>query len=209
MKIDANTLGVLFVALFTVYSPLANVGAYASITEHLSRSDQKKIAWRVLRNIVAVMLLLVFAGKALFELLGVSSDTIGVAGAIALMSAGIPMMVGTERSADIGELEDQATWQQLVVVPMTFPLSIGGTTAAYLVTASSLAETTVDLLLVSGVVVAFALVVFATHWFSPMIAARMGLQGRNVLNRVGGIVLVAIAVGLFASGLRALLPGLA
>lgn len=209
MKISAETLGLLFVALFTLYSPLSNVGAYASLTRHLPRSDQKRIAWRVLLNVLVVMLVFVWAGEFLFELLGVNSDTLRVAGAIALMAAGLPMMLGRDRTEDPGDVADAPSWQELVVVPMTFPMSIGGTTAAYLVTANGLAANTVDLLAVSGVVVLFALVIFSTHWFSAPVAARLGSQGRLVLNRVGGIILVAIAVDLFAGGLKALLPGLA
>ena len=81
--------------------------------------------------------------------------------------------------------------------------------AAYLVTASATAVNLADLLAISGVVVAFALVIFITHWFSPPLANQLGPQGRDVLNRVGGIVLVAISVDLFTTGLRNLLPGLA
>jgi multiple antibiotic resistance protein len=88
VEISSETLGLLFVSLFTLYSPLSDVGAYASLTEHLSRRDQKRIAWRVLRNVVVIMLVFVWAGDLLFEVLGVSSDTLRVTGGIALMAAG-------------------------------------------------------------------------------------------------------------------------
>lgn len=209
MTLSVQSLGLLFVSLFTLYSPISNVGAYASLTAHLSRRDQQLLAWRVLINVLIVMLVFVWSGEALFEVLGVSSDTVRIAGAIALMAAGLPMMLGASPSAEPDEQPERGSWSELVVVPMTFPMSIGGTTAAYLVTASATAMNLADLLAISGVVVAFALVIFITHWFSPPLANRLGPQGREVLNRVGGIVLVAISVDLFTTGLRNLLPGLA
>lgn len=209
MSISPEQLGLLFVSLFTLYSPLSNVGAYAGLTSHLAREDQKRIAWRVFGNVLAIMLVLVWGGQVLFDVLGVTSDTLRVAGGIALMAAGLPMMLGARQAEDPGDVSAKRGWRDLVVVPMTFPLSVGGTTAAYLVTASGLASSLVDLLAISGVVVAFALVILATHWLSPPLAARLSPQGREVLNRVGGIVLVAISVDLVAGGLRELLPGLA
>lgn len=209
MEINLETLGLLFVSLLTLYSPLSNVGAYAGLTAHLSRADQKRVAWTVLRNVVLAMLVFVWAGDLLFEVLGVNADTLRIAGAIALFSAGLPMMMGTDQPPTASEKPSEGSWRDIVVVPMTFPMSIGGTTAAYLVTASGLASNVVDLVAISGVVLAFAAVIFATHWFSPPLAARLRPQGRVVLNRVGGIVLVAIAVDLFAGGLSSLLPGLA
>jgi multiple antibiotic resistance protein len=208
MTIEPQTLGILFVALLTVYSPLSNVGAYASVTAHLSRENQKRLALRVFRNALVVMLVLVWAGRALFEILGVSPDTVRVAGAIALLAAGLPMMLGTREPEDPGDATEK-TWQEMVSIPMTFPMTIGGATAVYLVTANGLASSVVDLMAISVVVVAFAGVILATHWLSPPIASRLSAQGQQVLTRVAGIVLVAIAVDLMAGGLRELLPGLA
>ena len=89
---------------------------------------------------------------------------------------------------------------------MTFPLSMGGTTAAYIVTASSFARNALDLLAISVVVVLFGVVIWLTHLLSPPLAARLSPQSRRVLSRIGGIILVAIAIQLFAGGLKGLFP---
>lgn len=209
MTLSAQALGLLFVSLVTLYSPVSNVGANASLTAHLDRADQRRLAFRVLINVLIAMLVFVWSGEALFEILGVSADTVRVAGAIALMSAGLPMMLGTSPAADVEATSELASWSELAVVPMTFPMSMGGSTVAYLVTASSVSANFQDLLAISGVGVGFALVIFATHWFSAPLANKLSPQGRNVLNRIGGIVLVAIAIDAAAAGIRNLLPGLA
>ena len=209
MTLSAQALGLLFVSLVALYSPVGNVGAYASLTTHLDRSDQRRLAFRVLGNVLIAMLVFVWSGEALFEILGVNADTVRIAGAIALLAAGLPMMLGTSPAADVDDVSKRGTWSELAVVPMTFPMSMGGATVAYLVTASSVSSSFQDLLAISGVVVGFALVIFATHWFSAPLASKLSPQGRDVLNRIGGIVLVAIAIDASAAGLRNLLPGLA
>ena len=206
MSVTLQELFLLFVSLFTLYSPLSNVGAYASLVGHFPRSDQKQLAFRVFTNVLIVMLLFVWVGEFVFDILGVNSFSLSIAGAIALMVAGLPMMLGKDEPEEIDANNESQTWREMAVIPMTFPLSIGGTTAAYIVTASSFARNTLDLLAISVVVVLFGGVIWLTHLLSPPLAAKLSPQARRVLSRLGGIILVAIAVQLLAGGLKGLFP---
>lgn len=206
MTITLQQLLLLFVSLFTLYSPLSNVGAYAALVGHFPRADQKKLAFAVFRNVLIVMLLFVWVGQLLFDILGVNSFSLSIAGAIALMVAGLPMMLGKSEPEEVEENEEPQNWREMAVIPMTFPMSMGGTTAAYIVTASGFARNALDLLAISVVVVLFGVVIWLTHLLSPPLAARLSPQSRRVLSRLGGIILVAIAVQLFAGGLKGLFP---
>lgn len=209
MTLSLQQLFILFVSLFTLFSPLACIGPIASLAGHFSRSDQKKLAFAVFVNAVLVLVAFVWVGNFLFELLGVNSYSLSVTGGIALMIAGLPMMLGSTKPDKDEPAKQTQNWRDMAVVPMTFPMSIGGTTAAYVVSATGEAEGVLDLAAISGVVVLFTVVIWLTHLFSPPLAAKLKPRSRVVLNRVGGIVLVAIAVQLLASGLKGLFPVLA
>lgn len=209
MTITLQQLLVLFVALFTLYSPLSNVGPYASLVGHFPRADQKKLASAVFVNCLVVMLLFVWVGEVLFKILGINSDSLSVTGGIVLMIAGLPMVLGTTKFEQVEEGQASRTWRDMVMIPMTFPMSIGGTEAAYIVSASGFARNIIDLVAISVVVVLFGLVIWLTHLFSPPIAAKLSPQTRAVLTRIGGIILVTIAVQLLAGGLKGLFPVLA
>jgi len=212
MTLTATQLLVLFTALVSLFSPVANIGPFAALVGHFSRADQRKIARGVFMNAAIVLLIFVWGGEFLFKLLGVTPDTLSVTGGIALFLAGMPMMLkGAKEPEGEEEAIEQAKtrphdWRSMVVVPMTFPMSIGGTTAAYVVSATAFAENAVDLLALSGVVLLFCIVLWLTHLFSPPIGKAVGPGGRDILTRVGGIVLVAISVQLVTSGLRGLFP---
>jgi len=118
------------------------------------------------------------------------------------------MMLGTSKPERVEESEQAQNWRDMAVIPMTFPMSIGGTTAAYIVSASGFAKNILDLLAISVVVVLFGVVIWLTHLFSPPLAAKLNPQGRAILNRIGGIILVAIAVQLLAGGFTGLFPAL-
>jgi multiple antibiotic resistance protein len=212
MTLSFENLLVILAALVGLFSPFANIGPFASLIGHFPRSDQRKIAFGVFINVLIVLLIFVWAGQIIFEILGVSSEYLSVTGGIALMIAGLPMMLGTGKkdvdesdSSEVGKDE----WRSIVVVPMTFPMSVGGTTAAYVVTASSYAKYYIDMLAISIVIVIFSVIIWLTHFLSPPLASRLNPLGREILNRVGGIILVTIAVQLLAGGLKGLFPILA
>lgn len=209
MTITLQQLLLLFVSLFTLYSPLANIGPYASLVGHFPRADQRRLAFRVFINCLIIMLLFVWAGQLLFDLLGVNSYSLSIAGGIALMAAGLPMMLGTSKPEDVEKNDETQDWREMAVIPMTFPMSIGGTTAAYIVATSGLAQNTIDLVAISLVVLLFGVVILLTHLLSPPLAGRLNPQSRLILSRLGGVILVAIAIQLFAGGLKGLFPVLA
>ena len=209
MTMTLQQLLLLFVSLFTLFSPLANLGPFAALVDHFPRADKRKLAFAVFVNCLVVMLLFVWLGEALFSVLGINSNSLSVTGGIALMIAGLPMMLGTSKPERFEVDEGSQEWRSMAVTPMTFPMSIGGTTAAYIVSASGFAQNTIDLLAISVVVVLFGVVIWLTHLFSPPLATKLNPQGRAILNRIGGIVLVTISVQLLASGIKGLFPVLA
>ena len=206
MTVSLQQLLTLFVALFTLYSPLSNIGPYASLVGHFPRADQKKLAFAVFRNVLFVMLLFVWVGELLFDVLGVNSDSLSVTGGIALMLAGLPMMLGGGKPDKDEPGEEKQDWRDMAVLPMTFPMSIGGTTAAYIVSATAFAQNVIDLVAISIVVLLFGVVVWLTHLFSPPLVAKLSPQAGVILSRLGGIVLVAIGVQLIADGFKGLFP---
>lgn len=209
MTMTFQQLLLFFVALFTLFSPLGNIGPYASLVGHFPRADQRRLAFAVFRNVTIVMLLFVWAGEALFVVLGINSNSLTVTGGIALMIAGLPMMLGKSDTEEVAVSKETKTWREMAIIPMTFPMSIGGTTAAYIVSETGNAQNVADLLAISLVILIFAVVIWLTHLLSPPLAAKLNPPGRAILGRVGGIILVTIAVQLLASGLSGLFPALA
>lgn len=206
MTMSLQQLLTLFVALFTLYSPLSNIGPYASLVGHFSRPDQKKLTFAVFVYVVAVLLLSAWIGEVLFDVLGVNEASLSATGGIALIIAGLPMMLGAGKPDKDEPGKETQNWRDTAVTPMTFPMSIDGTEVAYVVSATAFARNALDLAAISIVVVLFGAVVWLTLFFSPPLVAKLSPQAGVILHRIGGIVLVAIAVQLLADGVQGLFP---
>jgi multiple antibiotic resistance protein len=194
------------VTLVGVYSPLAAAASYGPIIGHFARTTRQQIAWRLALIVSGFVVAAVWVGEAAIELLGVSTHTLAAVGGLALLYAGIPMMRGIEHvppedptDSHEGYVSASGSWQEVLITPVAFPLSVGGTTIAISVASASVATNTVDLVVLSLVGVLFGVIVGITNYVGGSIPTRMGLTGRTVLNRAAGVLLTAIGLSLLVT----------
>jgi len=74
MTLTFEYLLVFLAALVGLFSPFANIGPFASLIGHFSRSDQRKIAAGVFINVIVILLVFLWVGKIIFDLLGVNPN---------------------------------------------------------------------------------------------------------------------------------------
>jgi multiple antibiotic resistance protein len=205
----------LFTALFALYSPLAAISSYFPIVSRLSPPQQTRLAAGLFTYVSVFALTALWVGEPLLELLGLSTASLTVTGGIALLYAGIPLMRGTEEApateeerkiredgseADAQEAANAGAWRAVLFMPVTFPLTVGGTTFAILVSFRSQAINTAEVLVLSVASVAYAAVTGLTIFLSGHLERRVSPKTRAILERIAGILLTAIAVSLLASG---------
>jgi multiple antibiotic resistance protein len=87
-----------------------------------------------------------------------------------------------------------------VFVPVTFPLTVGGTTFAFFVAFRAQADSTADVLGLSVAGLAYAAVTAITVYAAAHVHRRASASTASFLDRLSGILLTAIAVTILASG---------
>lgn len=211
MTIPLAELTTFFVSLFTIFSPFARVGGIATISGEYPRLAQRRMAAEVTLIYVLVLLASAWIGPPLLGLLGLTVPSLTATGGLALLLTAAPMMLHGEKHDDV-DVEDHVgadDWRRVVIVPLSFPLSVGGATAAIAIAVSAQFPATMDRILISVVIVLMGLVVGLTHYVSPLIANRLReTGGMDILTRVSGIILSAIAIQLLFKGAVGLLTDL-
>jgi multiple antibiotic resistance protein len=200
---------VLFLALFALYSPIAALSSYLPIVRGYSHAEQLRLSMGLFVNAAVFVLLAIWVGEPLLKLLGISTAALTATGGIALILESIPLMRGGHEApaADGGnpggnpEPVAPATRPRSVLfTPITFPLTVGGTTFAFGVAASADVGDFQGRLLLSVAAVAYAAVTGLTLYASGHVERRISPQAGMILDRVAGILLTAIAVILLANG---------
>ncbi|MEO9483738.1 MAG: MarC family protein [Ekhidna sp.] len=139
-----------------------------------------------------IMVIFLFLGESILQLFGIDISSFAIAGAIIMFLLGMEMILGLQFFKSDPEESKSAS-----IVPLAFPLIAGAGTMTTLVSLKAEFATTNILI---GVVVnlAFVYLVLKT---SGWLERKIGKAGFNVLRKVFGIVLLAIAIKIFKNHL--------
>jgi multiple antibiotic resistance protein len=194
---------VLFITLFALYSPAAALSSYLPIVARFSGRDHLRLAITLFTNVLVISLVAIWVGEWLLEkVLGLSTDSLVVTGGIALIFEGVHLMTGSEDQFTVADdpTAPSVSWRSIAFMPITFPLTIGGTTFGILVAFRADAGTVKGAIGLSIAALAYALVTGLTVYAAGHVARRASLKIQILLGRLAGILLTAIAVTLLVGG---------
>ena len=208
MTFSTDNAIVMFVALVTLYSPLAALPSYMPIVGGYTARDQRRLALGLFTYVSIFVLAGLWVGEVLLEVLGISTAALTATGGIALLYEAVPLMLGMHEAAALegvaGETSPAAAplrpWRSILLTPVTFPLTVGGATFGVLVGFAATAGNVGDRgwLTVAGL--SYAAVTGITLYAASHVHRRISMRARAMLDRIAGILLTAIAVTLLASG---------
>jgi len=199
------------ISLFAIVNPIGAVPVFMSITAGRSATTRAKMARMAALAVLCLLVGSIFLGGRILLFFGISISAFRVAGGVLLLLMAIAMLQASpsatrytpEETADAEDREGAA------VVPIAMPLLAGPGSISTAVLWSEQCRNLGD----KGVLVLASLVVAVSVWVSLVLADRIGQRlgrtGINVLTRLMGLLLAAIAIEFVVDGLGQLLPGLA
>ncbi len=204
----------LGMSLLTLFNPPSAMAAFATLASPYPRDVQKRMARRTAVFYAAVILAVIWAGRPILIMLGLSLPALRVAGGFVLLLAAMPMVTQYQRSDTDREAELEAaaaksgSWVQIVAVPLTFPISIGGATVAAVIAATGSKPSIERPVATSVLCLLMAGIVWLTLGSAIPLTRRFSRASLAALNAFSGLLLLCIAFQVMAAGLRDLLPGL-
>ena len=191
MGFDWIEIGKAFMILFAVIDIIGNVPIIIKLKDRAGTIHSLKASLVAL----AIMLVFLFAGEALLGVLGVNIKAFAVAGSLILFALAFEMIFGIEMFKD-----DPATYKVVSVVPLAFPLIAGAGTMTTLISIRvEYAAVNIAIAVVLNIVIVY-LVLRSTKQIEKF----LGPGGVAILKKVFGIILLAIAVKLFADNAKEL-----
>jgi len=196
-----------FLTLFVVVDPVGIAPVFLGLVGERPRAEQKRIARKAVT--VAGMVLFGFAigGDWLLGKLGISIDAFRIAGGILLFRIAFGMVLAAPHQRETVEEEEEARSRSDVsVFPLAIPLIAGpGAMASLMILVGHAGSDTRQL----AVVFAMTAAVLGLTWIALRLSAplgrALGRTGVNVVTRVLGVLLAALAVQYIADGARTLL----
>ena len=197
------------VAIFTIANPIGNLPIYLSFTNGDRRRD-RAIARSASATFLVALLLSTWIGNGLLEFFGISRAAFQAAGGLIVVLIGLSMLRSQPAPEHHNPATEEADQDSPVkgIVPLGIPLLAGPGTLTVLI-ADPLAATLSGRLEISLLVLVLTALVFAIFVVGERLSSRISASALQVLTKVMGLLLTAIAVEMLFSGFKAAFPVLA
>lgn len=191
MELNLKEIVTAFMVLFAVIDIIGNIPIIIDLRKKVGHIQSEKAS--IIAGII--MILFLFLGKTILSLIGIGVNSFAVAGAFILFFIALEMILGITLYK-----QDENTAMTASIFPLAFPLIAGPGSLTTLL--SLRAEYRIENIIVA--VILNVIIIFIVLKTSAKIERAIGQNGINIIRKVFGVVLLAIAVKLFAHNIKAL-----
>ena len=191
MEFNVKEVFTAFMVLFAVIDIIGNIPIVIDLRKKAGHIQSEKAA--IIAGVI--MILFLFLGKSLLTIIGVDVNSFAVAGSFILFFIALEMILGITLYKD-----DESTSVTASVFPLAFPLIAGPGSLTTLL--SLRAEFHVENIIIA--VFLNVIVIYIVLKTSSKIEKIIGPNGINIIRKIFGVILLAIAVKLFAANIKEL-----
>jgi multiple antibiotic resistance protein len=200
------------IALLAIVNPIGAIPFFIHFTQGFSRVQRRRTIHVAAIAAFAVIAISALAGLQIIEFFGISLPSFQVGGGVLLLISSLQMLnaqPAESRKADLVEGSDKVdAGDSIAIVPLTIPLLTGPATISTMVIYAEKTRHWWQLAVLVGYGVVIGVSVWLAFGLSGRIARVLGKTGINVMTRLMGLLLAALAVEIMSDGLVKLFPGL-
>lgn len=191
MELNFKEIFTAFMVLFAVIDIIGNIPIIIDLRKKVGHIQSEKAS--IIAGVILILFL--FLGQNILSLIGIGVNSFAVAGAFILFFIALEMILGITLYK-----HEEADVSTATVFPLAFPLIAGPGSLTTLL--SLRAEFRIENIIVA--VIMNVILIFIVLKTSARIERALGPNGISIIRKVFGVILLAIAVKLFAHNIKAL-----
>ena len=199
------------VGLLAIVNPIGGITLFINVSKNWSAAERARTSRTVAMTVFTVLGITAFLGDRILEFFGISLASFMVGGGILVLLLAISMLQARESSIrqTPEEAEEAQDKHAIGVVPLGIPLLAGpGAISSVIIAAHHAQGNFMGHAKLLIPVALIALLVWGVFLLSQPIARRLGMTGINIVTRLMGLILAAMAVEFIAKGISELFPKL-
>ena len=195
-----------FTALFVILDPFAVIPIFLTLTVGYTQVERARIVLRAALTVAGVLLVSAVFGEAILTGLGTSLASFRVGGGLILVLMALVMLHGQSNREAI-DLTDR---DAIAIVPLAIPLMAGpGAISTVIIETHRVGMHSGHIFIVMAIIVLVSFILWVMLRMAEPIGRIFGKMGMSIMNRILGLILVAIGIEIMANGLKDLFPVLA
>ena len=198
------------IALFAIVNPIGSVPIFISATDGWNRKEKLRTANVVTVTVFLVLLTSALFGDGILEFFSITIPSFQVGGGILILLIAINML-HAKQSHSKQTPEEAKTLEErdvIAIVPLSIPLLAGPGAIGSMIIAAQQSKTFIGHISLAIPIFVVAILIWLTLQLSSYIADKLGTIGINIVTRLMGLILAAMAVEFIAHGLIGLFPAL-
>ncbi len=192
-----------FVSIFMLCSPLTAIPVFLDLTQGREQKRRSITGMKSGFYVALILIIITWSGESILDFLGIRLQAFQCAGGIVVFLLALSML--NAQSSQIRQTDEEIkTKSGIAIVPLAMPIMAGpGAMSAVIVTASTYSSLS-DRLILTACAAGIGAVVSLLFYFAVQIEKYLGNTGLNILTRVGGLILAALSIEIFAQGVQGL-----
>lgn len=208
MNSDLTEIAKFFISMISILNPIGALPLFITLTRQYSQEEIKRVAINCSYAIAATLLISLIFGKYILVFFGISITSFKLAGGVLVSMTAISMLKAQQSAEKINqeEVDRQTQIKEIGIVPLAIPMLAGpGSISTCIMYSEKLNSAVVW----TGIIIAIGvmtIIVFLILANSRKIREKIGRISLNVMTRIMGLILLAVAVEYMSSGLKGLFP---
>ena len=197
-------------SILIIVNPLGATLIYVSLTSTMDKRAQDIIARDACRSALFILILVALAGTWILQVFGITLEAFRIAGGILLFGIGMEMVYAKTSRTKLTATEkyESRDTDDIAVMPIAIPMIAGPgaitTTIVLMNEATGMTPVAIAIVL-SSIVLSIVLTYYMMR-NSEYIMSRIGQRQYRAINRLMGMLLIAIAVQFVINGIRLAFP---
>ena len=197
-----------FIGLISIVNPVGAVPIFVNVTSSMTVMERNRTGFKAALALCIILGVVLFTGNLILQLFGITISSFRVAGGILILLMSISMMhaqISRARQTE-EESQDAVDRDSVAVVPLGIPLLAGPGAISAVIVFANKGSSPLHYLVLGLVIVLVAVIVWASFRSAPYIEKMLGRTGINVVMRIMGLIMTAVAVEFIAGGLKQIFP---
>ncbi|MTJ81591.1 MAG: MarC family protein [Telmatospirillum sp.] len=197
-----ETLFYNFVTFFVVIDPVGCAAVFAVMTPNALPSERNRMARKATLLAGAILIVFAFLGEGLLQALGIGMPAFRIAGGLMLLLLAIEMVFARPARVTRDEDDEAEHREDISVFPIAFPLIAGpGTMTTVVLLIGRETSQPAHMMGVLAILILVLVMVLLCLLAAGRVYKILGVTGSNVVSRILGIILAALAVQFIIDGI--------
>jgi multiple antibiotic resistance protein len=197
----------IFISLFAIIDPFGIIPIIIAFTAGMSAQRRERVGRIASLSVLGILVAALLLGEAILNFFGISIHSFRTAGGILLLLMSINMLIGSKATRSPDDADGDTT-SSVAIVPLSTPLLAGPGAISTVILDAHKGSNAWHYAAMALILVILSFIVWLTFLIAPWVSQRLGKIGSDIVTRMMGLLLAAIAVEFIAVGLRGLFPTL-